>query len=1491
MKLFTLLLLFTTLSLGYTNAQTTLDPITHPKFQNPVPLPTQITVGSATTVMQMAQTTQWLGLVDANNARLQTTVWGYGLSTGTVSYPGPTLVATSNAVSNIEWRNNLPTTHLLPIDHTYHMAMPASGVPTVVHLHGAHVEAASDGNPDAWYTSGYAQKGTAWLKPVYSYANTQEAANLWYHDHALGMTRLNVYAGLAGQYRINDANDQAVNLPRGNYDRELMIQDKMFDNTGKLFLPTDPNVLNGGMPEFFGDFILVNGMVWPFMNVEPRKYRFRMVNGSDSRVYIFKLSNNASFFQIGTDGGKLNNPAAKTQLTLAPGERADIVMDFSTMNGQTIILQNIGTDAPFGNPASVVADPATTGQILQFRVNQPLNTAIPDVTLAAATNLRPNLGAITNLGAPIKTRKLALFEGADDLGRILPMLGIVDPTQPALDGSLLWHQPVTENVGLNDTEIWEIYNTTADAHPVHLHLVHFQILNKQTFTGTLTNKQQPMHSGAFGTGAVLSGITLTGAPTNYAANDNGWKDTHILLPGEMMQIKAKFDLTGEYVWHCHILSHEDHDMMRRLVVGNPCVGDATPPTLSACPANQNLTTTGTATTATVTWTVPTATDNCSTPSVTFTTSPTANLTNGGQFPIGTTTVTYMAMDGNNNMSMCSFTVVVSQPNVCTNDVTPPVLSACPANQNLTTTGTATTATATWTAPTATDNCSTPSVTFTTSPTANLTNGGAFPIGTTTVTYMAMDARNNMSTCRFTVGVSQGATGGNVCTSPNTNIVGGAGSITVSGITTSSAIIQVLNSSFVTVYNQQVSTSTATVPNLPAGNYLVNVTVLQAGGVWPAVCTPQVNVTVTTATNPCTTDATPPVLTACPANQNLTTAATTATATWTAPTATDNCSTPSVTFTTSPTANLTNGGAFPIGTTTVTYMAMDARNNISTCRFTVVVSQNNPCATDATPPVLTACPANKNLTTTGTTAAATWTAPTATDNCSTPSVSFTTSPTANLTNGGAFPIGTTTVTYMAMDARNNMSTCRFTVVVSQTNLCATDVTPPVFTVCPTSFSITTTATTQIATYATPTATDNCGTATVSRTAGLASGSAFPIGATAVSYMAMDARNNMSVCNFTVTVVDLCSTDAVKPILTACPANQNLTTTGTTATATWTAPTATDNCSTPSVSFVTSPTTGLTNGGAFPVGTTTVSYTAKDSKNNASTCYFTVNVTKTNPCITDVTPPVFVNCPTNMTVSVGLLSICKPTTWTAPTATDNCSTPTVYQSAGPISGTCVFPSLIPTTISYTAIDAKGNRSSCSFTIKVVKTLNLFLQSNQVLTMDAIAQHKQTYIEFLNNTGYKNDFFTIEKLDTATGDFKVLATINNLSNDTTKTYYKAYDDNPDLGDNTYRVKLVFKDGTVIYSDNRTVRYEETQDVKLYPNPVSSELHMDMRNFIGNIADIYIYNSMGQMVMTNRQHMHDLRSSMLNLDISGLISGEYLIRMVVEGKKDFVKKVSIIH
>jgi spore coat protein A len=423
------------------------------------------------------------------------------------------------------------------------------------------------------------------VKSRYTYDNDQEAGTLWYHDHALGITRLNVYAGLAGFYLLRDNNEyrlQKTNvLPQGPYELGLAIQDRMFTADGQLFYPsTDPDIEPGFDPlppgpsaiaEFFGDFILVNGKAWPYLNVEPRKYRLRVLNGSDSRFYVFEFRDDVysgtaqPFMQIGTDDGLLEYPVALDRLLLAPGERADLVVDFSGFtNGTAIYLRNFGPDDPFKgfNPNGTVsdgeggvappADPATTGQIMKFVVEMP-DAMLPDATVDLGARLRPAIKALKQRGA---TRQLALFEGRDNYGRLQPLLGTLE------EGSLAWFEPITENPMVDDVEVWEVYNATEDAHPIHLHLVAFQIIDRESFEGEVTEKPQPQHDSSFGVGGELEVEALGGDARGPEPNEKSWKDTAVMLPGEVTRVIAKFDREGRYVWHCHILSHEDHEMMR-----------------------------------------------------------------------------------------------------------------------------------------------------------------------------------------------------------------------------------------------------------------------------------------------------------------------------------------------------------------------------------------------------------------------------------------------------------------------------------------------------------------------------------------------------------------------------------------------------------------------------------------------------------------------------------------------------------------------------------------------------------------------------------------------------------------------------------------------------------------------------------------------------------------------------------------------------------------
>ncbi len=520
-----------------------------------------------------------LGIINEKKHRLYTPMFGYASKGQKPTYPGRTVLVESKNPIKVFWKNELvnkkngmplPEPRYVPVDETIHLAMPEnppypqSGIPTVVHLHGGFTEELSDGYPEAWNTPNFAQVGPFFKKKVYTYSNNQEAMMLWYHDHALGFTRLTNYAGLIGSYIIRDKREKQLirehKIPSGHYEVPLIITDKMFTTEGQLFFPyynpeefpdePQPSVL----PEFFGDFILVNGKTWPYQKVEPRKYRFRVLNACDSRFLNLQLvkksdaSHPIHFYQIGTDQGLLNEPVKISELLIAPAQRADLVIDFSRFKGKTLIVTN-NANAPF--PDGDPVDPNSTGLVMAFKVTEDLDKNHHETHLPKRLRKNP----IKRLKPTAEPRRVLLFETEDSYGRTLPLLGT-----PEL-GALHWDAPITEIPVLGTTEIWEIYNTTEDAHPIHLHAGNFEIVDRQLFSGDL----DPV------TG-VLQNIQLIGKPMKPGPTEKGLFDTVIVPPktdddppqavGMRTRIIMKFALPGQYVWHCHIISHEDNDMMR-----------------------------------------------------------------------------------------------------------------------------------------------------------------------------------------------------------------------------------------------------------------------------------------------------------------------------------------------------------------------------------------------------------------------------------------------------------------------------------------------------------------------------------------------------------------------------------------------------------------------------------------------------------------------------------------------------------------------------------------------------------------------------------------------------------------------------------------------------------------------------------------------------------------------------------------------------------------
>jgi spore coat protein A len=651
----------------------------------------------------------------------KTRIWAYETSDsatreilGGAHWPAVTLEATRNTQTTVKYKNELPQFNrsnsslltgpflsglgqgLLTVDQTLNWADPLGldcrnnpsrvgctepfigAAPTVPHLHGAEVLSAYDGNPNAWFTAdggtGPQFVSAAPTKPgeaVYLYNNTQEAGTLWFHDHALGSTRTNVYSGLEGFYFVRDAAREPRNLPSGAQEIELAIQDRGFDVNSQLFFPdgsgsdVDSSNLNGPPPnpdmhpfwnpEFVGDVVVVNGAPWPFLNVEPRRYRFRVLDGSNARVYRLRFGA-AKAYQIGADDNYFDAPVPVKEVFIAPAERADIIVDFSGLAGKSIVVTN---DAPVPFPSGLVPglDQPGMATIMQFRVStknnvndtscEPLTQCRRPVAIPRLTNGK---GQIERAIKVDRVRRLALKEHEGAGG---PLEVLLNNTN--FDGKVSrniardFTDGISERPRIGSTELWEIVNLTEDAHPIHTHLVQFQILNRETLDvdGTAGSKNPSGHgyigfddginppipgawAKAFGhplprgceavdslnpcpgfgpplpydTGATIDlsngqkGVPLVGGNPDIAPYlvgdaappapaESGWKDTVKANPGQVVRILVRwaptttaagastpginlypFDPTAGpgYMWHCHILDHEDNDMMRPYLV-------------------------------------------------------------------------------------------------------------------------------------------------------------------------------------------------------------------------------------------------------------------------------------------------------------------------------------------------------------------------------------------------------------------------------------------------------------------------------------------------------------------------------------------------------------------------------------------------------------------------------------------------------------------------------------------------------------------------------------------------------------------------------------------------------------------------------------------------------------------------------------------------------------------------------------------------------------
>jgi len=432
-----------------------------------------------------------------------TTLWTYG-----GHYPGPTIEAHAGQAIDVVWENALPTKHFLPVDHAICGAeADKPEVRAIVHLHGAKLPHADDGYPEDWYVPGKSRS--------HHYPNAQDASTLWYHDHAMGINRLNMYAGLMGLYLLRDDHELSLGLPSGEHELPLVLADRWLHNDGRLYYPDSGDAKAPWVPEVFGNLTLVNGAILPRADVQARRYRLRVVNAANGRFYHLRFKDGRPFQVIGSDQGLLAGPVPLKALFLAPGERADIVVDFATQRGAGVELMNDAVP------------------LMQFAVGK--GEVTDDSRVPAVLREVPRVTATT----ASRTRELTLDEYSDCVAT--PMLMLL--------GGKRWHDPVTEKVALGSTEMWNLVNLTEDTHPIHLHLVRFQILDRRPYDVDDYTARKTLR--------------YIGPAQEPPAHERGWKDVVQAYPGMVTRIVATFDgYAGRYAWHCHLAEHEANEMMR-----------------------------------------------------------------------------------------------------------------------------------------------------------------------------------------------------------------------------------------------------------------------------------------------------------------------------------------------------------------------------------------------------------------------------------------------------------------------------------------------------------------------------------------------------------------------------------------------------------------------------------------------------------------------------------------------------------------------------------------------------------------------------------------------------------------------------------------------------------------------------------------------------------------------------------------------------------------
>ena len=931
-----------------------------------------------------------------------------------------------------------------------------------------------------------------------------------------------------------------------------------------------------------------------------------------------------------------------------------------------------------------------------------------------------------------------------------------------------------------------------------------------------------------------------------------------------------------------------------------CANDTIKPVFTSCPRNIVLTTLDTC--VITEWATPRATDNCGTPTITATRQP---LT---CFKIGVTNVVYTATDAKNNKATCAFTVTVNNP--CTNDTIRPRFYYCP--QNITKTTNDSCVRVDWNEPFATDNCGI------TEMIGSRESGDCFAVGVTDITYTAKDARGNTAVCAFKMTVN------NPCFADSIK--------PVFARCPENIVLNTLDSCAKATWTAPTATDNCSNPTVTASHqprtcFNVGITkvIYTAKDAKGNTATCTFNVTVK---NPCFADTTKPVFQSCPRNIVLSSSDTCVRAQWNTPTATDNCSTPSVS------SSHTSGFCFRAGVTTVIYTVKDAKNNTATCSFTVTI--NNPCVNDTTKPRFTTCPTNIVLSTLDSCSRAKWIVPTAYDNCGIPSVIGSHKPDTCLKQG------ITIVTYTATDAKGNKSICSFTVTVK--NPCANDTIKPTFYNCPSTITKTTSDTTAKVEWRNPTAIDNCGNVLIMSSH--QSGDLFRLDTTVVLYTATDARGNIGVCSFKVIVkrvLTACSNDTIAPVFTNCPTDISITTASLTALAQWTLPTATDNCSTPSVIGT------FRSGASFPIGTTPVIVVATDAARNTAICRFNVTVTKT-PLVLDSTKCyVFIAKSSKKVMTIANASTATAAyavqwaylntanqKWKISKADSNSVNLTAKHSnldldtrwGATTNGARLMQwtkstgetqkwQLVLLDNGYYKVVNKGSGKSLSimgsisatndgmmltqyeyvgqesqqWSIEEVSCANTNVAnfvSNDVLEVEAKPEFKRARIEWVDNTGYKNDYYKIDKLNTHTGNFEELATVNNTSFGNDLTHQTVYDNTPNEGENTYRVSVVYLDSSSKTSIKQLF-FNGLQTIRTFPNPANDYVDIDVSMFNNESIQVYLYNSFGQKVAY--EAIEKGKAAFVHFDITNQQAGSYLVRVTAQGKRDVVKQLQITH